>query len=398
MRVLLCGGGTGGHVMPLSAIADELKEHDSDNKLIFVGQRGDKFASNLAGNPSIDRAKMIMAGKFRRYAGVPWWRQILDIPTLLLNIRDALLVIIGFFQSLVIVASEKPDIVFIKGGFVGVPVGFAAGLLGKKIITHDSDAYPGLANRIIGHWVSIHTVGMPPEYYNYDKSKTVRVGIPVADVFQKVDARQQHELKRKLGFNENMTLLLVTGGSQGAKNVNDIITNSAKEILNLDNIEIAHIAGNSNYDEVIEKIDNTLDKNERSNYHIFPYIKGNMHEYSGAADIIISRGGSAIAEFAAQQKPVIIIPNPMLAGDHQSINAKIYDAAKATMVVDEEKAKKQPQLVVGKIKELLDSPQLRQSLAGNLCEFFKTDATKEIVKIIENTNNKKENNENPKTP
>lgn len=398
MRVLLCGGGTGGHVMPLSAIASKLK-NNGHNKIMFVGQHGDKFASGLVDSPDIDASKMVMAGKFRRYAGVPWWRQLLDIPTVLLNIRDAILVAIGFFQSLAVVASFKPDVVFIKGGFVGVPVGLAGGLLGKKIITHDSDAYPGLANRIIQRWVTVHTVGMPTKHYNYAEDKTIRVGIPTADVFRKVSASQQAAFKQKLGFKPDRLLILITGGSQGAQIVNKIVVDTAKDILNLGELEIAHIAGPLNYDDVSEKINNKLDNNELNNYHVFSYIKGNMYEYSGAADIIISRGGSAIAEFAAQQKTVIIIPGSMLAGDHQSKNAKIYNDAKAGIVVNEKEAVPKPDILVNQIRKLVETPKLRQDLAKNLHAFFKLDATDEIVKIIKNTyDNKKEKiDENAKT-
>lgn len=183
--IVLTGGGSGGHITPLLAVAAELKRKDSGCKLVYIGQRGDGLGDIPAANPHIDEVYNVRAGKFRRYHG-EGLRQLLDLPTMFKNIRDAFYVVAGIWQSRKLLKRLQPSVVFVKGGFVGVPVGLAAAQLKIPYVTHDSDAIPGLANRIIARWAAIHAVALPAEVYAYPPAKTVTTGIPLQADFSPV--------------------------------------------------------------------------------------------------------------------------------------------------------------------------------------------------------------------
>src|SRR5438046_1939033 len=123
--IILTGGGSGGHITPILAVAVELKRQRPNAHIVYVGQRGDLLGDIPQKHPAIDEVRTIWAGKFRRYHG-EGWKQLLDVATLLRNLRDFFYVIIGFWQSRHLLKELQPAVIFIKGGFVGVPVGLAA--------------------------------------------------------------------------------------------------------------------------------------------------------------------------------------------------------------------------------------------------------------------------------
>jgi UDP-N-acetylglucosamine--N-acetylmuramyl-(pentapeptide) pyrophosphoryl-undecaprenol N-acetylglucosamine transferase len=179
MTIVVTGAGSGGHITPVLAVAHELKKQQEDIRIVYIGQKGDSLADVPAADQNIDEVFLIQAGKLRRYHG-EGWRQLLDLPTMWKNIRDAGRVVVGLFQSFNLLRKIRPEVIFIKGGFVGVPVGLAAAVLRIPYITHDSDALPGLANRIIAPWAKKHAVGLPKEVYSYPPDKTITVGVPLA--------------------------------------------------------------------------------------------------------------------------------------------------------------------------------------------------------------------------
>lgn len=167
--------------------------------------------------------KTIFAGKLRRYHGRTFLQRVGDISTLLKNIRDLLLFIIGFFQSLFGLIFWRPQIVFAKGGFVCLPVGLSAKLLGIPLVIHDSDTYPGLTNRILSNFASLILTGAPLENYSYPASKSHYVGIPIGEEFEPLSEARQQDAKQSLGFSKTKPLLLITGGGLGARNINETV-------------------------------------------------------------------------------------------------------------------------------------------------------------------------------
>ena len=143
MTILVSGGGSGGHITPILAVAHELKLLQPDCRVVYVGERGGKFQSLTEGQSDIDEVHSIFAGKFRRYHGESWLKRIIDVYTNLKNLRDALYVGLGYLQSFRLLGKVKPDVVFLKGGYVGLPIGLASATRHIAFVTHDSDALPG---------------------------------------------------------------------------------------------------------------------------------------------------------------------------------------------------------------------------------------------------------------
>lgn len=229
-NIILTGGGSGGHITPILAVAHELKRLRPELSIIYVGQKGEKLSEVISRSPDIDGAAYVWAGKWRRYHG-EGWRQLLDLSTLLKNIRDVFRVAIGTVQSYRLLKHYKPAGVFIKGGFVGVPVGVAAHWRHIPFITHDSDALPGLANRLVGRWAVAHAVGMPAELYAYTPSKTFYVGVPIAAEYQPVTPQLKQQAKQETGLGAFDQVLLVTGGGLGAQRVNEAVLGIVPSLL-----------------------------------------------------------------------------------------------------------------------------------------------------------------------
>ncbi len=320
--------------------------------------------------------KRIHAGKFRRYHRVAWWRQAADVPTLLRNARDFFVTFVGLCQSLWLLGRFRPDVVFAKGGFVCVPLGLAAKWLRIPLVIHDSDAHPGLANRILSRWATVIATGSPVEHYPYPKEKTHYTGIPVDATFVPIDAKKQTELKAALGFHDlSKPLVVVTGGGLGAQTINRAVATIAPQII--DRAAIYHITGTGTYDDVMAYAPEHID------YQIVPFVSTGMAAVLGAADIVVSRvGATTMQELAALGKAVIMVPNPYLTGGHQLKNAAVYADAHAAVTVDEVELKDHPIILRRAIEKLLDDPAERTRLGHELVAFARPDAAHSVAVLI----------------
>jgi UDP-N-acetylglucosamine--N-acetylmuramyl-(pentapeptide) pyrophosphoryl-undecaprenol N-acetylglucosamine transferase len=388
MTIVVTGAGSGGHITPVLAVAKELKRLDSHLRIVYVGQRGDQFSDLSRTHASIDDVSDIQAGKFRRYHG-EGLKQLLDVKTMLLNLRDSYRVTAGFFQALGLLRREKPAAVFVKGGFVGVPVGLAAALLRIPYVTHDSDAIPGLTNRIIAPWAKYHAVALPKELYKYPQDKAITVGVPVADQYQTVTPAAQVAAKTDLGYDKSAKLLLVTGGGLGAQRLNSALLSIAHDLLAADpELHIVHVAGRLNEADVEAGYREKLAEAERGRVKVLGYTN-DMHAYSAAADLIITRAGAtSIAEFARQGKACILIPSPFLTGGHQLKNAAALQQAKAVAVLEEESLRSDLPLVLSTVTALLQDVKAREQLAHKLQVFAHPKAATELAELILKTANR----------
>lgn len=366
------------------AVAAELKKQQSDAHVVYVGQRGDKFARIVAENEHIDSTKLIFAGKFRRYHG-EGWRQLLDIKTVLLNLRDMVLIILGCMQSWWLIRRLNPEVVFIKGGFVGVPVGLASAFWRIPYVTHDSDALAGLANRIIAKWARIHAVALPENVYNYPPNKTVTVGVPIAHEYTFVNKSSQEAYKRQLGLAPENQLLFVTGGGLGAKVINDALIDIAPMLLaQYATLHIVHTTGHVHKEMVINKYTERVPQSDIDRITVKDYVT-DMYKYTGAADVTIARAGATnMAELAAQGKACIVVPNPVLAGGHQLKNAQAFADAAAVVLVSQAAIEVDHEILRKSIGELLGSVEARQSLGKKLHTFAHMNAAQKLAAILLN--------------
>lgn len=371
------GGGSGGHVTPVLAVLRELHRQDPDVTAYFITDR--KFArqasSIMAKAPLDVRIKRIYAGKLRRYHGISVWRQLLDVPTLLRNIRDLFLVGVGFLQSYRFLRRVKPDVVFTKGGFVCLPVGLAAKALKIPLAIHDSDAEPGLTNRFLAKYATVIGTGAPVENYPYPAGRTHYVGIPIDRSFRPVAPKQQQKYKAELGLHDvHKPLLVVTGGGLGARSVNRTVVTIANQLL--DKIAILHITGAQSYQETVDAAPEHID------YHIHPFLPG-LQAALSAADIVITRAGAtSLAELAGLAKPIIIIPNAHLPSGHQVKNAEVYGKAGAAVVMDEAKIMLDNRKLTRVILALTASPEKRAVLGRKLHVFARPHAALDMAALI----------------
>lgn len=382
MIIVVTGGGSGGHITPILAVAAELKKLRPDCTIVYIGQRGDSLGDVPAHNEHIDRTFTVRAGKWRRYHGLGA-RQLLDVPTMLKNARDALYVLIGLWQSLWLLGKLKPDVVFVKGGFVGVPVGLAAGWWHIPYVTHDSDAVPGLANRIIAKRATVHAVALPKEVYAYPADKTVTVGVPVQAEFQPVDEATKAAYRTDIGLGKYKRVLLVTGGGQGAQRINEAVVEVLPSLLgSFADLAVVHITGRTHEEAIKEQYDTLLEAKERSRIVVKGYVT-DLYRYSGAADVVLVRAGATtLAELAVQRKACILIPHPYLAGGHQLKNAEYLVEKNAAVIVNESDLKRHPKLLEQRIAQLLQDEGERTALAENLSKFSRSTAAEELAMIL----------------
>jgi UDP-N-acetylglucosamine--N-acetylmuramyl-(pentapeptide) pyrophosphoryl-undecaprenol N-acetylglucosamine transferase len=385
MRIVVTGGGTAGHVTPTLAVASEIKAAHPRTKITYFRQFGDKMAKDkVSAAGAIGSSRVILAGKFRRFHGVAWWKQMLDLPMQLRNIRDGFLFLLGFVQSVFLLLIARPNVVFAKGGFVGLPVGLAAKLLRIPLVIHESDTIMGLTNRVLSKYATAVCVGAPVEHYNQKLASLEFVGVPVSREFIKRGERQRSELKSKLGFNSDSPLVLVTGGSNGAEKLNKAISDICLELSAITNVAL--ITGYETYEETNNLIAERLSSSATptpNELKVIDFVDGNMHEYISAADVVVSRvGATAMAELAVSCKATIVVPNPKLVQGHQLVNAKMYADANAALVINEEDLESNPSKLTQLIQTVLRDHETKSKLESNLAKFGKRDSAKIIAQKV----------------
>ncbi|MBR3365595.1 UDP-N-acetylglucosamine--N-acetylmuramyl-(pentapeptide) pyrophosphoryl-undecaprenol N-acetylglucosamine transferase [Candidatus Saccharibacteria bacterium] len=401
MKVLVVGGGSGGHITPAVAVVREILKLKPRTRVEFWTDR--KYYANvmkitteigvswgeedrLSGKRQYIRVRKVLSGKFRRYSG---WKFIDYIEHPIVAFRDLIVLnIVGFFgftsgiiQSFfrLIGKKNRPDVVFLKGGFVGLPVGIACKLLRIPYVVHESDAVFGLANRLLVKKARVVAVGVDEEF----KDKRFKfVGVPVAEEFKKVSPSRQAVLKKSFGFDPEKPLVIITGGSQGAQHINITVREILPEMLKFTSVGL--VAGRTRYEEMIDlkKYEIYEKAKLKSNFRMWAFNSA-MSELLGAADVVISRAGATtIAEMAALSKAVILVPYAALPGAHQVKNAERLAKMGAAEVIADEEMVKKPQKLLELVQKLVRSPKVRRDLADKLHETAASDAAERLAKIL----------------
>lgn len=380
--IVVTGAGSGGHITPLLAVTAELKRQAPKAHLIYIGQTGDSLGDIAAADPNVEATYVVRAGKFRRYHG-EGWQQFLNPVTFFKNARDSVYVLTGIMQSLVLLRRLRPDAILIKGGFVGVPVGLAAATLGMPYLTHDSDAVPGLANRVIGRWAALHAVALPREIYHYTAAKTVTTGIPLQKDYVPVTQALKKSYRQEIGVPTDATLLFVSGGGLGSQRINLAMADIVPHLLqDIPKLYVVQSVGRAHEAAINKQYDDQLTAALRTRIMVHGYLS-ESYRYSGAADLIVARAGATtLAEFAVQGKACIVIPAPFLTGGQQLKNAEILASKQAVVILPETDLLADPNRLATQIIALIQDEQRLKSLADNLSQFAEPKAAEHLAKLL----------------
>jgi UDP-N-acetylglucosamine--N-acetylmuramyl-(pentapeptide) pyrophosphoryl-undecaprenol N-acetylglucosamine transferase len=285
-------------------------------------------------------------------------------------------VIFGIFESYFLLKRYKPDVIFLKGGYVGLPVGISARFLKIPYVTHDSDAMASLTNSIVGKTATYNLTGSDVGRYKYDKKKTIQVGTPVSPNYYYITEEDKDKFKQELGIPITSRLLLIIGGSLGSREVNKAFANIIDELLiEHKNIHVIHQVGKGNLG--IYK-----DKNFAGRLKAVEFLH-DLYKYSGAADIVITRAGAnTLAELSIQGKTLIIIPNHLLTGGHQLKNANELRDSNAAIVITESEIKKDPKILYRNVARLLKDNKLSADLSNNITKKAFSDSSRKIAEIL----------------
>ncbi len=334
--------------------------------------------------------RRIPAGKFHRYSNWKFKDYFLHLGV---TLRDLVwgnfLGFMGFSLGLIVAfcrlvrKSNRPNVIFLKGGYVCLPVGLAARCFRIPYIIHESDAVAGLANRILMKKAKKVAFGMPLSEEIQEKHPNyICTGIPVGPEFKKVTPAKQMSYKAAFSFNPEKPLVVITGGSQGSENLNEAIRAILPELLKFTSVGL--VAGRKHYEDMIDlkRYENWENANLESNFRMWEF-NTTMNELMGAADVVVSRAGATtIAEMAALGKATLLVPFERLPGAHQVKNAERLKALGAASVIGDAKMMEDPSLLLKEIQHLVKSPRLRADMADKLAAEAKADAAKRLAEII----------------
>ena len=319
MRIVMTGGGTGGHIYPALAIADKFRELYPDTEVLYVGDKNCMEST-------------IVPGAGYEFRDVP--AEEVNRGNFLLLAKTGVKNIAGIYQAREILKDFGPDAVIGTGGFVSFPVLYAAHTLGIKCYFHEQNAFPGLANRMLEKYASRVFLGFrSASGFFRQPEKHIVTGNPVRGAFFGNDRAGARE---KLGISEDAFVILSFGGSLGAETINDVMYDVMKQVNGEDRIVLLFGTGRAYYDKLMEKVeDDGLEI--KDNVRIMPYID-NMTECLAACDIVVSRSGAlTVAETCTCGRASVLVPSPNVTGNHQYYNAKeVADQGGAILIEEKD--------------------------------------------------------------
>ncbi len=366
-RIVIAGGGSGGHVYPtlavLEALEGRLKAMNAPMRIIRMGPRDgyDALFTNLGAD-----IRDIAAGKIRRYAS---WANLLDVPKFF----------VGFIEALAKLYAIMPDIVFSKGGTGALPVVVAAWFYRIPVVIHESDAHPGLTNLFSARFARKVFVSFAEAATYFAAGKTEITGTPLrTELFA---AKTTKELaKETLGFDPQAPLTIVLGGSLGSRRINEFVLENLGALIR--ETQILHQAGVMNIADV-QKLSRAalIDESTTRRYQAIGYLDQNLGLILTAADLAVMRAGSAtIAEVSAFGVPAILIPLEESANGHQRVNAYAFVKTGGGVVIEE--GNLLPGIFLGQVKAILGDPALRAKMSEASAKFSIPGAADKIADEI----------------
>ena len=366
MKILLTGAGSGGHVYPLFAVAQQIRKISQDNKLLqphifFVSDQ--KYDTSILSKNNIEFRKL-STGKLRRYFSIT-------------NFFDLFKTISAVIKAFFLVFSIYPDVVFTNGGYGAFPVLVAARFFRIPVMIHAADTVPGRVITWSSKFAKKISIGFPETIDYLPEEKIAFTGNPIRRGTDIALIQGAHEF---LKLDENIPTILILGGSQGAVIINDIIVDILPNLL--EKYQVIHQTGKDNFEDVTQRANLLLEKSSnKTRYKPFKYLDLLALRMSvGASDLIISRAGSTISEIALWGIPSILIPITDSQGDHQRKNAFSYAGFGATVIIEEKNLSKH--ILGAEIDKLMTNTKKRDKMIAGAKEFAKPGAAQKIAEQI----------------
>ena len=376
LRIAFTGGGSGGHIYPLLAVAQEVSSYlhnanfSGDHYLYYFGS-AQRYSQDVIGAGL--RIKRVVAPKLRRYFSLK-------------NGLDAILFPIALLQSFWHMFWVMPDILFSKGGSGSLPVVCAAWFFRVPIFVHESDAVAGLSNTITHAVATRAAVSFTRTLQEWDDEKTALVGNPLRPfLLEDVDQLDGPRAKQLFGFDPSLPLILVLGGSLGSVSINDVMFDHVQDFVS--KYQVLHVTGPDNFDVLKSELAVATKRfipEQRQRYKLVSYLSKDIKEALIAADVVISRAGSgALFEIAYFSKPSIIIPLKGSARNHQWYNAQEYASQGACIVIEEDNIT--PTILFSQLEHIISDTSYAQQMSQAAAEFSKPYAgeliAQELVRI-----------------
>ena len=355
-KYIISGGGTGGHIYPAIAIADELKAQNPSAQIVFVGASG-----------KMEMEKVPQAGY--NIHGI--WISGLQRKQLWRNILFPLKLGISLLQSLLIWVRYRPDVLIGTGGFASGPMLFMGNLMGSKTLLQEQNSYPGITNKLLAKKANSIAVAYPGMERFFPKGKISYTGNPLRSSLLQIEGLKDQALKH-FGLSGNRKQLVILGGSLGAQRINELVATQL-ELFNSLDLDVIWQCGKLYFDRYQHLATDRI--------KMYPFIN-EMNLLYSVADIIISRAGAAsVSELCLVGKTTLLIPSPNVAENHQFHNANALVRQNAAILIEEKDLDQSFETV---FRAVVESPKKQLELEKNIRLMAKPEATKEIIKMINN--------------
>lgn len=358
MYFVVSAGGTAGHINPAIAVADELRSRGHD--ILFVGTP-DHIEARLAAEAGFEFTGFSVSG--------------FDKSRPLTLASSSIKILKAAGKAKAMFKSRRPDAVLTFGAYVSIPVGRAALACKIPLIVHEQNSVPGMANSYLARYADVMALTYEESAKHLKcKNEPVVIGNPVRASFETCSRRRGREL---MGVPEDATMLLVFGGSLGAKHLNTAVCRMKGQLLGRDGLYIVHSTGGKDFESVASQL--ALTDAEQGRWKLLPYID-DMGDVLAAADLVVSRAGaSSLAEIATLKVPAVLVPYPYARGDHQTLNAASVVAAGAARLVPD--AEVEGEHFAELVCELIDKPELRATMSAASKKLSGIDARKRLADL-----------------
>ncbi len=359
-RLIITGGGTGGHIYPAIAVANTFKERYPDAEILFVGANG-KMEMSKVPEAGYKIVGLTISGIQRKFT--------------FSNVLVPFKLIGSYLKARSIINNFKPQVLVGTGGYASGPMMLAGAQLKVPYLIQEQNSYAGLTNKQVAGKARRICVAYPNMEKYFPKNKIVLTGNPVRKDIQNSDSKKSLALDY-FGFNAHQKTLLIIGGSLGARTINNSILHGIEKLIDA-NVQIIWQTGKIYFNDIIKQ----LQHKDLKSIRIYDFLQ-KMDLVYAASDVVISRAGAlSISELCLVKRPVILVPSPNVAEDHQTKNALALVHASAALMVKDKDALN---TLVDEALKLLHDDNNCKEFKKNIAGFGKPNAANEIVNELEN--------------